>query len=58
MERSRNQFVSEFRLIVQVTAYDYPSAVHVDMAGIDVILVGDSVILILSCTYMFETWFN
>ena len=26
-----------------VTAYDYPSAVHVDLANIDVILVGDSV---------------
>ena len=26
-----------------VTAYDFPSAVHVDKAGIDVLLVGDSV---------------
>lgn len=26
-----------------VTAYDYPSAVHVDQAGIDICLVGDSV---------------
>lgn len=26
-----------------VTAYDYPSAVHVDHAGIDIVLVGDSV---------------
>eukprot|EP00897_Mesotaenium_endlicherianum_P000146 jgi/Mesen1/10131/ME000075S09633 len=29
--------------ISMVTAYDYPSAVHVDMAGIDILLVGDSV---------------
>lgn len=28
---------------VQATAYDFPSAVHVDMAGLDVVLVGDSV---------------
>ena len=25
-----------------VTAYDYPSAVHVDRAGMDIVLVGDS----------------
>ena len=29
--------------ITMVTAYDFPSAVHVDLAGFDVLLVGDSV---------------
>lgn len=29
-----------------VTAYDYPSAVHVARAGIDVILIGDSVAMV------------
>lgn len=29
-----------------VTAYDYPSALHVDLAGIDVILCGDSVAMV------------
>lgn len=28
--------------ITMITAYDYPSAVHVDLAGFDVLLVGDS----------------
>uniref|UniRef100_K3W4X2 3-methyl-2-oxobutanoate hydroxymethyltransferase n=1 Tax=Globisporangium ultimum (strain ATCC 200006 / CBS 805.95 / DAOM BR144) TaxID=431595 RepID=K3W4X2_GLOUD len=28
--------------ITMVTAYDYPSAVHVDLAGFDILLIGDS----------------
>lgn len=28
--------------ITMVTAYDFPSAVHVDLAGFDILLVGDS----------------
>eukprot|EP00735_Rhodelphis_limneticus_P004261 TRINITY_DN15831_c0_g1::TRINITY_DN15831_c0_g1_i1::g.22468::m.22468 TRINITY_DN15831_c0_g1::TRINITY_DN15831_c0_g1_i1::g.22468 ORF type:complete len:374 (+),score=88.91,sp/O82357/PANB1_ARATH/58.05/3e-116,Pantoate_transf/PF02548.10/3e-102,PEP_mutase/PF13714.1/0.00039,PEP_mutase/PF13714.1/1.5e+03 TRINITY_DN15831_c0_g1_i1:116-1237(+) len=34
------------RKFTMVTAYDYPSAVHADLAGIDVILVGDSVAMV------------
>eukprot|EP00238_Polyblepharides_amylifera_P000652 CAMPEP_0196570932 /NCGR_PEP_ID=MMETSP1081-20130531/1094_1 /TAXON_ID=36882 /ORGANISM="Pyramimonas amylifera, Strain CCMP720" /LENGTH=287 /DNA_ID=CAMNT_0041887635 /DNA_START=405 /DNA_END=1268 /DNA_ORIENTATION=- len=30
-----------------VTAYDYPSAVHVERAGVDVLLVGDSVAMVV-----------
>lgn len=33
--------------ITMVTAYDYPSAVHVDQAGIDIALVGDSVAMVV-----------
>jgi hypothetical protein len=43
--------------ITMVTAYDYPSAVHVDLAGFDILLVGDSVGMVelvrcgISCSY-------
>ncbi|KAK4266909.1 hypothetical protein QN277_023768 [Acacia crassicarpa] len=33
--------------ITMVTAYDYPSAVHLDMAGVDVCLVGDSASMVV-----------
>jgi ketopantoate hydroxymethyltransferase len=33
--------------ITMVTAYDYPSAVHVDRAGLDIILVGDSAAMVV-----------
>jgi len=33
--------------ITMVTAYDYPSAAHVDAAGIDVLLVGDSAAMVV-----------
>eukprot|EP00164_Ancoracysta_twista_P003515 GFYU01004692.1.p1 GENE.GFYU01004692.1~~GFYU01004692.1.p1 ORF type:complete len:401 (-),score=100.65 GFYU01004692.1:159-1361(-) len=36
-------FKNKDRKITMATAYDFPSAVHVDQAGLDVILVGDSV---------------
>lgn len=37
------KFKKTNRPIVMVTAYDYPSAVQADLAGVDLILVGDSV---------------
>lgn len=33
--------------ITMVTAYDYPSAVHLDLAGIDICLVGDSASMVV-----------
>lgn len=33
--------------ITVVTAYDYPSAVHLDTAGIDICLVGDSAAMVV-----------
>ncbi|KAK7292730.1 hypothetical protein RJT34_15582 [Clitoria ternatea] len=33
--------------ITMVTAYDYPAAVHLDMAGIDICLVGDSASMVV-----------
>lgn len=33
--------------ITLVTAYDYPSAVHLDMTGIDICLVGDSASMVV-----------
>ncbi|CAI5724682.1 unnamed protein product [Peronospora destructor] len=35
-------FKRQKKPITMVTAYDYPSAIHVDLAGFDVLLVGDS----------------
>ena len=33
--------------MTMVTAYDYPSAVHADLADMDLILVGDSVAMVV-----------
>src|SRR5580693_2674434 len=50
MEKQHKVTVPEFikfkrqgRRIVMVTAYDYPSALLADQAGVDCVLVGDSV---------------
>jgi 3-methyl-2-oxobutanoate hydroxymethyltransferase len=40
--RTLHQKYSKGIPLTMVTAYDYPSAVHVDMSGIDMVLVGDS----------------
>jgi len=41
--RTLQQMKAHRQRIVAVTAYDYPSAQLADAAGVDVILVGDSV---------------
>ena len=46
LKRLRAKYDAGERISV-VTAYDYPSAVHVDMAGIDVALVGDSAAMVV-----------
>ncbi|BDA43221.1 3-methyl-2-oxobutanoate hydroxymethyltransferase 1, mitochondrial [Coccomyxa sp. Obi] len=45
--RSIRSKYSKGEPISMVTAYDYPSAVHVDAAGIDILLVGDSVAMVV-----------
>jgi Ketopantoate hydroxymethyltransferase len=40
------------RKLTMVTAYDYPTAIHVCRAGIDVLLVGDSVGMVVSVLCM------
>ncbi|KAL4340018.1 hypothetical protein GQ457_08G022660 [Hibiscus cannabinus] len=45
-----NQLKQKYRKgepITVVTAYDYPSAVHLDIAGIDICLVGDSASMVV-----------
>jgi 3-methyl-2-oxobutanoate hydroxymethyltransferase len=39
------------RKLTMVTAYDYPTAIHVCRAGIDVLLVGDSVGMVVSAVF-------
>ena len=46
LKRLRAKYDNGERISV-VTAYDYPSAVHVDSAGIDVALVGDSAAMVV-----------
>ena len=42
----REKYINDIP-ISMVTAYDYPSAVHVDEAGIDMLLVGDSAAMVV-----------
>ena len=42
VSRKSNNSQSEKKKIVCLTAYDYPTARFVDEAGVDVVLVGDS----------------
>ncbi|CAL5221682.1 g3916 [Coccomyxa viridis] len=45
--RTIRQMYAKNEPLSMVTAYDYPSAVHVDTAGIDILLVGDSVAMVV-----------
>jgi len=44
------------RKITMVTSYDYPSAVHLSQAGIDISLVGDSLGMVVSRVKMSSTF--